>query len=39
MRSERALKRSDIVAVIVDGFEGIVQQDLNIISKTLEENK
>ncbi len=39
MRSERALKRSDIVAVIVDGYEWIVQQDLNIIGKTLEENK
>ncbi len=39
MRSERALKRADIVAVIVDWFEWIVQQDLSIISKALEEKK
>jgi len=39
MRSERALKRADIVAVIIDWFEGIVQQDLSIINKALEEKK
>ena len=39
MRSERALKRADIIAVIIDGFEWIVQQDLSLISKTIEENK
>lgn len=39
MRSERALKRADVIAVIVDGFEGIVQQDLSLISKTIEEKK
>lgn len=39
MRSERALKRADIVAVVVDWFEWIVQQDLSIISKVLEEKK
>ena len=39
MRSERALKRADIVAVIVDWYEGIVQQDLSIINKALEEKK
>jgi len=39
MRSERAIKRADIVAVIVDWYEGIVQQDLSIINKVLEEKK
>ncbi len=39
MRSERALKRADVIAVIIDGFEGIVQQDLSLISKTIEEKK
>ena len=39
MRTERSLKRADIIAVVVDGFEWIVQQDLSIISKVLEEKK
>lgn len=39
MRSQRALKRADIVTVVIDWFEWIVQQDLNIVSQTLEENK
>ena len=39
MRSERALKRADIIAVIVDGYEWIVQQDLSLIGKTMEEKK
>ena len=39
MRSERAIKRADIIAVVVDGFEWIVQQDLSIISRVLEEKK
>ena len=39
MRSERAMKRADVVAVIIDWFEGIVQQDLWVIWKALEENK
>ena len=39
MRSERALKRADIVAVITDWFETLVQQDLAIISRALEEHK
>ena len=39
MRSERALKRADIIAVIVDGFEWIVQQDLSLIGKAMEEKK
>lgn len=39
MRTERALKRADIIAVIIDGFEGIVQQDLSLISQVTEEKK
>ena len=39
MRSQRSLKRADIVAVVVDWFEWIVQQDLSIINSVLEENK
>lgn len=39
MRTERALKRADIIAVIIDGFEGIVQQDLSLISQVMEEKK
>lgn len=39
MRTERSITRSDIVAVIVDGVDGIHQQDLSIISRVLEENK
>ena len=39
MRSERAIKRADIIAVVMDWFEGIVQQDLSIISRVLEEKK
>ncbi len=39
MRSERALKRADIIAIIVDGFEWIVQQDLSLIGKAMEEKK
>ncbi len=39
MRTHRAIKRADIVVVIIDGFEWIVGQDLSIISHTLEEKK
>lgn len=39
MRSERALKRADVIAVIVDGFEWIVQQDLSLIGRAMEEKK
>ena len=39
MRTNRAITRSDIIAVVVDGIEWIVHQDLSIISKVLEENK
>jgi len=39
MRSDRAIKRADIVAVITDWFETIVQQDLSVVSKALEEKK
>ena len=39
MRSERAIKRADIITVVMDWFEWIVQQDLSIISRVLEEKK
>ncbi len=39
MRSERALKRADIIAVVVDGFEGIVQQDLSLIGQVIDDKK
>jgi GTP-binding protein len=39
MRSDRAIKRADIIAVVVDWFEWIVQQDLSIMSKVLDEKK
>lgn len=39
MRTERSITRSDIVAVVVDGVDGIHQQDLSIISRVLEEKK
>ncbi|USN59075.1 MAG: GTP-binding protein [Candidatus Peribacteria bacterium] len=39
MRSERSLKRADVIAVVMDGDDGVVQQDLHIINDVLEENK
>ncbi len=39
MRTNRAITRADVVAVIIDWFDGIVHQDLSIINKALEENK
>lgn len=39
MRTSRAITRADIVAVVMDWFDGIVHQDLSIISTVLEENK
>lgn len=39
MRTERAIKRADIVCVVIDGYEGIVQQDLSVISQAIEEKK
>jgi len=39
MRTNRSITRSDIVTVVVDGFQWIVHQDLSIISKVLEEKK
>ncbi len=39
MRTERSIKRADIVAVVIDWFEWIVWQDLSIISSVIEEHK
>ncbi len=39
MRSQRSLKRSDIVWLVIDWFEWIVSQDLSIVNMVLEEKK
>jgi len=39
MRTNRALKRADVVAVVIDWYEWIVAQDLSIINNVLEEKK
>ncbi|MDD2871720.1 MAG: ribosome biogenesis GTPase Der, partial [Candidatus Gracilibacteria bacterium] len=39
MRTQRAITRADVIAVVIDGFDGIVHQDLSIINTALEENK
>jgi predicted GTPase len=39
MRTNRAISRADVIAVVIDGVQGIVQQDLSIISNVLEEKK
>lgn len=39
MRTERAISRADMIAVVIDWYEGIVSQDLSIINRVLEEKK
>ena len=39
MRTNRAITRADVIAVVIDWFDWIVHQDLSIISKALDENK
>lgn len=39
MRTDRAMHRADVVAIVIDGYDGIHQQDLSIISTVLEEQK
>ncbi|MBP8016545.1 50S ribosome-binding GTPase, partial [Candidatus Gracilibacteria bacterium] len=39
LRSERAIERADIIAVVIDGFDGITAGDQHIIQKALEANK
>jgi GTPase len=39
MRTTRAISRADVMAVVIDGVQGIVHQDLSIISNVLEEKK
>lgn len=39
MRTNRAIARADVIAVVIDGIDGIVHQDLSIISTVLEEKK
>lgn len=39
LRTERAISRADVIAVVIDWYEWIVQWDLAIIWRVLEENK
>lgn len=39
MRTTRSITRADIVGVVIDGVDGVHQQDLSIISKVVGENK
>lgn len=39
MRAERAIERSDIVALVMDAFDGITHQDLHIASRAIEAKK
>jgi GTP-binding protein len=39
LRSERAIGRADIVALVVDADEGVTHQDQVVLSKALEEKK
>ena len=39
MRTDRSISRSDVVAIVIDGFDGIVHQDMAIIERALEEGK
>ena len=39
MRTTRAITRSDVIAVVIDWYDGIVHGDLSIVSKVLEEYK
>ncbi len=39
MRTNRSIARADIIGVVIDGVQGIVHQDLSIISNILEEKK
>lgn len=39
MRAERAIARSDVVAIVVDADEGITSQDKHVVERALEEKK
>jgi predicted GTPase len=39
MRTDRAISRADIVAVVIDSDEAVVQQDFQIINRAIEESK
>lgn len=39
MRTERAITRADIVAVVIDAYEAVVQQDFSVINRVIEEHK
>lgn len=39
MRAERAIERSDVVALVIDAYDGVAHQDQHIVSKALEAKK
>lgn len=39
MRAENSIGRSDVVAVVMDAFDGVSHQDEVIVGKAIEEKK
>ncbi len=39
MRAEKSVERSDVVAVVIDAFEGIAHQDEHIVGEAMKEKK
>jgi GTPase len=39
VRSQRAIERADIIALVIDSYDGIMAQDLHILERALEANK
>jgi GTPase len=39
MRAEKSVERSDVVAVVIDGYEGIAHQDEHIVGEAMKEKK
>ncbi len=39
MRAERSIERADVVALVIDAFDGVTHQDEVIVSKALESKK
>jgi predicted GTPase len=39
MRAERSIERADVVALVVDAYDGVTHQDEVIVGKALESKK
>ncbi|GAB0174915.1 MAG: ribosome biogenesis GTPase Der [Candidatus Altimarinota bacterium] len=39
MRAERSIERSDVIAIVIDAFEGVTHQDEVIVGKAIEAKK